>query len=284
MLSYQHGYHAGNHGDIIKHLCWLAVLRQLSIKQKPFSVFDTHGGAGLYSLRSEQALKTNESAQGIERIRNANSTNALVKDYLALVAPYLAQDQYTGSPVITANALRDNDQFHVMELHPTEAQQLQYHMKHSVGRGNVHVHHRDGLEGVIALSPPKPNRGAVLIDPPYEQLSEYTDVVNTIKTVLKRWPQAQIVVWYPLLSSRAEAKSGASEKMLSDISALDTPLFDLQLIVAQDQADVGMYGSGVCVINPSWKLDETVSEAIKSLCPVLGESVTSALRWLNPPT
>ena len=46
MLSYRHAFHAGNHADILKHFALCAVLEKLQAKNKSFSVFDTHAGAG----------------------------------------------------------------------------------------------------------------------------------------------------------------------------------------------------------------------------------------------
>nr|WP_286049420.1 23S rRNA (adenine(2030)-N(6))-methyltransferase RlmJ [Rheinheimera sp. KL1] len=60
MLSYRHSYHAGNHADVIKHLVQICILNYLKRKEKPFCYHDTHAGAGLYSLHSEQAQKTAE--------------------------------------------------------------------------------------------------------------------------------------------------------------------------------------------------------------------------------
>ena len=47
MLSYQHGYHAGNHADVLKHLVLVHVLDHLNRKPKPWRYVDTHAGAGL---------------------------------------------------------------------------------------------------------------------------------------------------------------------------------------------------------------------------------------------
>ena len=57
MLSYLHEFHAGNHADILKHVTLLYVLEYLNKKNKPYSFFDTHAGAGLYELDSDEALK-----------------------------------------------------------------------------------------------------------------------------------------------------------------------------------------------------------------------------------
>ena len=50
MLSYQHEYHAGNHADVIKHLTLSLILESLCKKEKPFTIIDTHSGAGIFHL------------------------------------------------------------------------------------------------------------------------------------------------------------------------------------------------------------------------------------------
>ena len=51
MLAYRHAFHAGNHADVLKHLVLCEVLRHMAEKDKPFSMYDTHAGAGGYSLQ-----------------------------------------------------------------------------------------------------------------------------------------------------------------------------------------------------------------------------------------
>ena len=53
MLSYRHSYHAGNFGDVIKHIVLIEILEHLIKKDAPFEYIDTHAGAGLYNLHSE---------------------------------------------------------------------------------------------------------------------------------------------------------------------------------------------------------------------------------------
>ena len=65
MLSYRHAFHAGNHADILKHICLVGVLESMVKKDKNFTAIDTHAGAGLYSLDDERALKTGETESGI---------------------------------------------------------------------------------------------------------------------------------------------------------------------------------------------------------------------------
>lgn len=280
MLSYRHAFHAGNHADILKHLSWLGVLQHLKQKAKPFVVFDTHAGAGQYPLSSEQAQLNKEYETGMAGLNSVKQASGLLGDYLAYSQPIWQQNIYPGSPQLTALALRDTDSLHCMELHPSEIGPLQEVMKQH-RNPNLHVHHRDGLEGLVALTPPVPNRGAVLIDPPYEQLKEYQAVTNTLQQMYRRWANAQTVVWYPLLSERAKGKAQACQQMLDEISQLGKQCFTAELTVCDNTPDAGMYGSGVCIINPAWQLDAQISEAMDTVCQALGGDARFTLSWLK---
>ena len=50
MLSYLHGYHAGNAADVLKHSTLAFCLAYLKKKEKPLLCVDTHAGAGIYHL------------------------------------------------------------------------------------------------------------------------------------------------------------------------------------------------------------------------------------------
>ncbi len=280
MLSYKHGFHAGNHADVLKHLCWLGVIEHLKQKNKPFTLFDTHAGAGSYSLDDDAAQKTQEFETGIAKLATLEDAAGLLKAYLDVSLPYWNRREYPGSPLIAADVCRNDDMLILMELHPSEFSSLQDTFRSHSHRSNTKLHLRNGLEGLVSMVPPKPNRGAILIDPPYELKSEYTDVVESVSKVLKRWQQAQIVIWYPLLSARAGAKSGASEIMLQKLSKLAGSVFSAELKVASSDQDTGMYGSGVCVINPAWQLDVHLASALKEVCPLLGDNVSASLTWV----
>ncbi|MGE0255808.1 MAG: 23S rRNA (adenine(2030)-N(6))-methyltransferase RlmJ [Alphaproteobacteria bacterium] len=68
MLSYRHGFHAGNHADVLKHAVAVFLVRYL--QQKPGGVLfvDTHAGAGLYDLAAPMAAKTAEWEEGVARV------------------------------------------------------------------------------------------------------------------------------------------------------------------------------------------------------------------------
>jgi len=64
-LNYRHVYHAGNFADLLKHAVLTALLEAMTGSAVPFTVIDTHAGAGVYDLGSDPALKTGEAAAGI---------------------------------------------------------------------------------------------------------------------------------------------------------------------------------------------------------------------------
>ena len=50
MLSYRHGFHAGNYADVLKHWVLMRTLQYIVRKDKPAFYLETHAGRGMYSL------------------------------------------------------------------------------------------------------------------------------------------------------------------------------------------------------------------------------------------
>src|SRR5690606_1750835 len=112
MLSYRHGFHAGNIADVHKHWQLLLLLKHLRQKDKPFFVMDTHAGDGLYDLQHASAQKTTEYEQGIGRLWEAKALPDSLAAYREQVAVCNAGGKlrwYPGSPVLIARQLRDGD-------------------------------------------------------------------------------------------------------------------------------------------------------------------------------
>lgn len=275
MFSYRHSFHAGNHADVLKHLCQMLILQKLSNKTKPWTYIDTHSGAGLYSLTSEESQKTSEYLQGIERLTGYTGNCPAILSYQALVNHFLLQDEYPGSPQIAAQLARANDKLVCMEFHNNEIANLKRNMR-GTGAG---IHHRDGFEGLLAISPPKPARGLVLIDPPYELASEYELVIDTVAKVLKKWPAAVVAIWYPLLGGRAGVKQPLANRMLDSLSQLSCKnLLTVELEVEHNSQEAGMYGSGLAIINAPWQLDIDMTGCIPQLHQLLTQDPTTSYR------
>jgi len=276
LLSYQHGFHAGNFADVHKHLTLQLLLNALNKKAKPWSYLETHSGRGLYDLSSEQAQKTGEFRDGVAKLWGQAGPE-VIQQYLSAISEVSQSDQllrYPGSPALVALNARDMDQIHLMELHPQEVKELKRNMR---CYPNVGVHHRDGYEGVLSLLPPKPNRGLLLIDPAYEVKEEYQQVAHFVGEAMNRWPNGQIAVWYPLLAAnRHENMLKSMVRQLPDVGVLDS-----QFIVAEQQ-ERGMFGSGMLLINPPWQLDQQLDEILPTVLTQLGmEAPKATLRWLK---
>ena len=67
-MNYRHAYHAGNHADVLKHLVLSRLLALLAKKDAPYAYLDSHAGIGLYDLRGDQASRTGEWLEGIQRV------------------------------------------------------------------------------------------------------------------------------------------------------------------------------------------------------------------------
>ena len=85
MLSYKHGFHSGNHADIIKHITLCLLLRSLNKKDKPYTLVDTHSGSGIYSLDGFMASKNQEYKTGISKIENSSILQDRMTDLYLLI-------------------------------------------------------------------------------------------------------------------------------------------------------------------------------------------------------
>lgn len=233
MLSYQHAYHAGNPADLHKHGILAGLLAALTVKPRGLTYMETHAGRGLYDLTGPEALKTGEAAFGVQR---AAPGPGPLRQVLDKVRAAHGPSAYPGSPLIARTLLRPQDRLHLMELHPAEHAAL----KAALAAPNVAVHRRDGFEGVLALSPPDPRRGLVLVDPSYEVKTEYAAVADFVKKLLRRWPQAVVMIWYPLLPAGREAD------LIGGLGPLAKLRHEVRFAMREGHR---MTGSGVVLVN-----------------------------------
>ena len=289
MLSYQHAFHAGNHADILKHYVLCSVIQSLNKKEKPYTLYDTHAGSGLYDMLDNRSLKTNEASKGIIKLVQAlknNPSSACSGDqsfaeYLELVNNYLDKNLYPGSPVIERELIRARDTLILSELHPMEIENLKNNMK---GADNVQVHNRSGWEMLKALTPPATKRGAALIDPSYEEASDYGAAARTICAVHKKWTNGIIMLWYPLLAHRESEIQGMLTQITDFAKSINanTQIDRFELCVNSPDAhketslqevlaDSGkknpprLYGSGMLVINTPWNLTQNAGAVLDGL-------------------
>ena len=302
MLSYRHAFHAGNHADIFKHTVLSLILKKMSEKEKPFTFFDTHAGAGCYDLDDERALKTGEAQCGIQKLLSLpeDTIPQEMKLYTDLCRAYYSREMYPGSPEIERCLMRKDDALFLCELHNTEIEVLKNNMElavlyRGIARQNtadsilnfetVHpqIHHRSGYEALIALTPPKIKRGGAVIDPSFEEKSDFSDAAQTIASVHKKWNTGVIMLWYPLLAHRKQEIADMKRILLSaaQSGSVTSQSLCAELLVNTPEShtetsledSIGsktprLYGSGLFIINPPYKLDEQLT----SILPFLAEN------------
>jgi len=268
LFSYRHGFHAGNHADVLKHVVLVQLLAHMAAKEKAFSFVDTHAGAGSYSLGSDFAQKKHEFENGIGRLWKADKLPAAATAYLAQVRAINRDGRlhfYPGSPQVALQMTRPQDRLHLFELHSTESAVLQAFFADSDRR--VTVRAADGFSGLRALLPPPSRRGLVLIDPSYEDKEDYSKVLDTLRDALKRFATGIYAVWYPLVQRKESHRMAAELENLAGGDWLHASL----RVCTPPEDGLGLYGSGVFVFNPPWKLEAALHATLPALAQLLGQ-------------
>lgn len=279
MLSYRHAFHAGNYADVVKHIIINLIMESLCRKESPFCYLDSHAGTAFYDLGSEVAQKTGEFKEGIQLLWQLPETaiHPLAATYMRTLRafnPGQNLNTYLGSPAFARHFLRPQDSMTLMELHPQDVELLKTGFK---GDKQVHIHQRDGFEGLIALVPPKQKRGLVLIDPSYELKQDYIAVVETLKMAHKRWQQGIYALWYPLLNEQPQ------ERMLKKLAGSGIKkILVVELSREASHTPRAMYGTGMVIINPPYLLEQALQELLPWLWKLLSPKAEGKWRieWL----
>ncbi|OOZ38715.1 hypothetical protein BOW53_14420 [Solemya pervernicosa gill symbiont] len=182
-MNYQHAKHAGNYGDLLKHSVLCQVLQSLTQQDKPLFYSETHAGAGGYRLDQRGV-----DPFGIERLWGVSNAPQALADYLTMVAAFNRSEilqNYPGSPWFAQQLLRGEDRMRLFELSPEPYQQLVKSFSHDV---RIELFAGDGYSGVVEPIPGMRCRQVVLIDPPYESVSDYSDAVDTLLEIYRREP------------------------------------------------------------------------------------------------
>lgn len=259
---YAHRFHAGNVGDVWKHVAVIAVLEAL--EHHPSFVVDTHGGAGAYALGP-----TGEWTEGIGKLATQLDASAprAVRRYAELVGLREGQNApnpYAGSPLLLASCLPTSGRLVAFELDPPVAKAL----RDATG-SDPRVEVREG-DGIAQLGTTLEAAGSggedafVLVDPPYADRREWELVPAAMVAALRQRPKATLVLWYPVKSlARPNAMLARLEKQ--GVAAVAIELITSPLTSKKNRLN----GSGVVVFEPSSRVTETLSSAAAWLGPRL---------------
>ncbi|HEY5801078.1 MAG TPA: 23S rRNA (adenine(2030)-N(6))-methyltransferase RlmJ [Burkholderiaceae bacterium] len=281
MFSYRHGFHAGNHADVLKHIVTLQLIEYYKQKDTAFMYIDTHSGAGVYSLDEGYAQKNAEHETGIARLWDRTDLPGPVLEYVKLIKqmnPSGRMRYYPGSPFCADKTLREEDRLRLFELHPADAKNLADNFRkldaHAAAQGirptvrgkRVMIERSDGFLGLRKLLPPPSRRALVLIDPPYEDKMDYRKVKDALDDALVRFATGTYAVWYPVLQ-RMESRQFADKLKL--VKGKDW--LNVTLTVSSPGPDgFGLHSSGMFVINPPYTLAPLLKTIMPYLVDVLG--------------
>ena len=279
-MNYRHAFHAGNFADVFKHAVLCRILHHLRGKPAAFRVIDTHAGAGLYDLSGPEAGRSGEWHLGIERLmaaRFAAPAAALLAPYLEVVGALNERGRltvYPGSPALARAWLRPQDRLVVCEIEPQAAAALRRNLR---GDARIKTLALDGWTALGAYVPPKERRGLVLIDPPFEQDSDFFRLARGFAAAHRKWPTGIYMLWYPV-KTRSEP-----EVLAKSLRRLGTAkILRAELNVAPLSDPSHLNGCGLILVNPPWTLESELSVLLPALAGILGRAGKGGFRldWL----
>lgn len=270
MLSYQHGYHAGNFADVFKHVVQTRLIDYLTRKDKPLLYLDTHAGKGRYDLQDKQALKTSEAKHGVELIWKARPELPQVFEHYIHCLEQLNEINtlryYPGSPNIAANMLRAQDRLFLCERHPSEFLSLKQMPAHA---SRIFLNEGDGIHALQSQLPPIERRGLIMIDPSYEIKTEYRQIPNALKSAYKRFSTGTFCLWYPIVDNKLH------EQILRELKLINAPDTLCAEFYLSNTIQPGMRGCGLWIINPPYTLKDEMDVILKTLCTLFNPNGAS---------
>ncbi len=279
-LNYRHAFHAGNFADVHKHAVLALILHYLCEKPAAFRIIDTHAGAGLYDLAGPEARRSGEWRDGIARLMAASLPEpaaALLAPYLEVIGAFNDRDRlvsYPGSPAIARAFLRPQDRLIACELEPHAADALAHNLR---GDPRIKTIVIDGWTALSAHLPPKERRGLVLVDPPFEQETDFARLTNALAVAHRKWATGIYMLWYPIKGR------SAPDALAKRLRRLGIPkLLRSELIVASLGDPSRLNGSGLIVVNPPWTLERELAALLPALTEMLRRDSKGSHRldWL----
>ena len=285
-MNYRHAFHAGGFADVIKHIVLVRILTYLHKKPAAFRVIDSHAGAGLYHLTSDEARRGGEWLTGIARIMGArfsDATLALLKPYLDIVRAFNPQEgalaAYPGSPLFARALLRPQDRLTACEVEPSARKALLDALRKDPQARVVDL---DGWTALPAFVPPNERRGLVLIDPPFEERGEFERLAKGFGAAFGKWPTGTYVLWYPAKSRRATDELA---RQVAKVAASTKPpgkCLRLEFSVAPQTQAAPLTSSGLLMVNAPWTLPAELKTILPELEKPLGQGGAARFRLEIP--
>src|SRR3981081_1402224 len=284
-MNYRHAFHAGGFADVIKHIVLVRILSYLQDKPAAFRVIDSHAGAGVYDLTSDEARRGGEWLTGIARMMQARfseKTQPLLKPYLDIVRAFNPQAElkaYPGSPPIARALLRPQDRLTACEVEPKARKRLIDALRRDTQARVVSL---DGGLALPAFVPPNERRGLVLVDPPFEAKDEFERLGAGFEQAFAKWPTGSYVLWYPVKSRRAADSLARHGATVAGARSAARKSMRLEFSVAPQTAGAGLASAGLLIVNPPWTLAGELKAILPELEKPLGQGGAGRFRLEAP--
>ncbi len=240
MLSYKHGFHAGNHADVLKHIVLIYLYKLQKKHNKSISYIDTHSGNGLYKYISKYMEKNKEYKHGIKKIEKYVGENKLIKNYLNILKNISKNNNfYPGSPLIISSLSSNSDKLYFCELHNNEFDSLKKNLNKFTNIKNINTDGFEYLEKKLDYN----KSYFILIDPSYEIKDDFFKI-NHILDNLEKYGSSKILIWYPILNYED------NDRFIENLRKKGIGrIINFELPIISNSKDRGMKGSGLLIIN-----------------------------------
>ena len=276
MLSYKHGYHAGNHADVMKHIILLYLYKIEKKTNNSISYIDTHSGNGVYKYISKYMDKNKEYKDGIKKIQNYKGNNILITNYLSIITKITRKNNYyPGSPIFITSISNKRDKLFFCELHNNEYDLLKKNLNNYT---NTKVLNVDGFNFTFNKVNKEKNY-FVFVDPSYEIKDDFDKVEHILNNIDNLFFKSKIIIWYPVLNilENDDFIQNIRKKGIGNIINIEVPIMKYG-------DNVGLQGSGLLLINfTNRSIMKNLKEVIHEIQNVLKQeenSTRAKLRYL----
>ena len=257
--DYGHRFHAGNVGDVWKHVALVEVLARVAATAGRVAYVETHAGEGEYELGA-----TGEWTEGVGRLWTGAAEPPVAR-YADLVRRLTTGTtrpaSYPGSPAFARAVLGPEARLRLWERDPDAFARLR---AHAAGAPHTRIGCGDGMAALAAeLRAAEVDADAVvaLVDPPWSDKADWTAVPAAIVAALRETTRTCLLLWYPVKSltrpnaMHARLEGAGAHAAVAEL--ITTPL---------EHQRRRLNGSGVVVVHPP----AGALEALAAAAPPLG--------------
>jgi 23S rRNA (adenine2030-N6)-methyltransferase len=275
-LLYEHGYHAGNYADVVKHSVLVQLLTHMQRKKSPFVYVETHSGAGGYPLYSRESQTLAEHEDGISLLFQDSfeaeciSLHPATEQLLDIMNQFSSKDDnleqplYPGSPLVASSLCRSQDSLILCEKEPKQFQLLQSHLGKDKRATLLQENGYRAMKRFENLR--SEQRALVFIDPPYQMGSDSEQIASLVTFLRTHWRSARVAIWHPVSRTNRDKADRLYELVANAIGksssdCLATELYD------DSKSHVG---TGMLLVNPPYGIDDDLRDLLLTVSKALG--------------